>query len=921
MDRDKPDPKTPTELRREAEARLAARGSAPAPDDRARLLHELEVHQIELEIQNEELRRTQLDLEESREHYRELYERAQAELRESEARYAALFRESPIATMLTRGLKRVIVEANEAFLRLFERERADVLGRTSLDLGMVDADAQLTLERALRETGSVRNFECVRRTKSGATRVALLDVVPLASSGEDYALTTIRDVSDLRHAEEGARLYEQSRERLLDLDALERLHRVGSRFLRDEDPRAILDEILDAAIAITEAQFGNIQIADPRSSDLVIAVHRGVPPWWLDYWNRVSQGHGVCGTALRDRRRVIVEDVTRSPIFEGKDALEIQLKAGIRAVQSTPLFSRAGVLLGMISTQFETPGRPSERALRLLDLLARQAADLLERSTAETALRHSEAKTRNILDTAGDAIISIDGEHRITEWNASAERIFGYSRAEAVGEPLELLLPVGNRAAHHEQVDRFAKEASSARPMDHKAAAGLRKNGEEFPISATISSSRQDGDVITTVVLRDATKERRFEERQQVLAELGAALSTLEYDVALEHGLRIVTSALADFAVVFVADEGGRLNRKRAAGRDPDKRWVIESWMEMPVALPPAHPVRQAFDQRHPIITALAPEHYEEIAPTPEYLRLLQAIAPRSAIAVPLLAGGDCMGVVGLASATRRYEVDDLGLAEEVGRRLAMFIANAQLHEKERQAVRTRDDVLGIVAHDLRNSIGAITLQSQLLERRGPESEHRSLQSAQSIRRAAERMSAIVQDLLDVARFEAGHLQLDRDRLSVKDLIAEVVNEQKDQTAASPLELRNDVPADLPEVWGEKKRVLQALENLVGNAMKFTSEGTISVGARASDGEVTFWVADTGIGIADEHRQHLFDRFWQARTARRSGAGLGLAIVKAIVQAHGGRLWVESEPGKGSRFFFTLPVAAAAMEASAPAQA
>jgi CheY-like chemotaxis protein len=105
--------------------------------------------------------------------------------------------------------------------------------------------------------------------------------------------------------------------------------------------------------------------------------------------------------------------------------------------------------------------------------------------------------------------------------------------------------------------------------------------------------------------------------------------------------------------------------------------------------------------------------------------------------------------------------------------------------------------------------------------------------------------------------------------------------------------------------------VLQIFDNLIGNAMKFTPRGSIRLGAEAKGSEVVFSVADTGIGIAPEDRQHLFDRFWQARATRRGGAGLGLAIVKGIVEAHGGRLWVESELGTGSTFFFTLPIAGA----------
>ena len=119
-----------------------------------------------------------------------------------------------------------------------------------------------------------------------------------------------------------------------------------------------------------------------------------------------------------------------------------------------------------------------------------------------------------------------------------------------------------------------------------------------------------------------------------------------------------------------------------------------------------------------------------------------------------------------------------------------------------------------------------------------------------------------------------------------------------------------EVPDDLPDVWGDQHRLLQILENLVGNAIKFTpAQGHITVGAASREGEVLFWIADTGSGISADGLPHVFDPFWQARKGTRQGAGLGLPITRGIVEAHGGRIWVESTLGRGSIFFFTIPLA------------
>ena len=186
------------------------------------------------------------------------------------------------------------------------------------------------------------------------------------------------------------------------------LQNLGMLYIHEGNLEPILTEVVDAAIAITGADFGNIQLIDPELSELRIAAQRGFPDWWLNYWNSVSRGKGTCGTALARGERVIVEDIEQSPIFIGTPALDIQLRAGVRAVQSTPLMSREGKSLGMFSTHFKAPHRPDDRQLRLLDLLARQAADIIERAQSEEAFLKKNAD----LNAAYEEITSKEEELR-----------------------------------------------------------------------------------------------------------------------------------------------------------------------------------------------------------------------------------------------------------------------------------------------------------------------------------------------------------------------------------------------------------------------------------------------------------------------------------------------------------------------------
>jgi PAS domain S-box-containing protein len=228
--------------------------------------------------------------------------------------------------------------------------------------------------------------------------------------------------------------------------------------------------------------------------------------------------------------------------------------------------------------------------------------------------------------------------------------------------------------------------------------------------------------------------------------------------------------------------------------------------------------------------------------------------------------------------------------------------------EELRRAVAVRDQVLGIVAHDLRNPVANIILACATLDRRGQESERKP---KELISRAAQRMNRLIEDLLDVSLVEAGQLKVERQRIAVKDLVSEAVEMQAPLASSSQIDLRLAAGADLNDVLGDRHRLLQVLENLIGNALKFTQAGGhITVDAVPRDHEVMFSVADTGCGIAPQEVTHIFDRFWQATTrTRRLGAGLGLPITKGIVEAHGGRIWVESQFGRGSSFFFTLPLA------------
>jgi signal transduction histidine kinase len=270
-----------------------------------------------------------------------------------------------------------------------------------------------------------------------------------------------------------------------------------------------------------------------------------------------------------------------------------------------------------------------------------------------------------------------------------------------------------------------------------------------------------------------------------------------------------------------------------------------------------------------------------------------------------------------------------VGIAQDITARKQAETERIELLDRERAArakaetaVRTRDEVLAIVSHDLRNPLNTISLAVGALESTDmpPEDETRTIQV---VRRAVDRMNRLIADLLDVARLEAGQkLTIQAEPVDIGAVVTETCDGQTAEAERKLVHLEGQVEDGLPAVNGDKHRLIQVLANLVGNALKFTGEGgQVTVGARRDDaGQVVVSVTDSGAGIAPEHLAQVFNPYWQARQTARLGAGLGLAIAKGIVEAHGGRIWATSTPGTGSTFAFSLPALAGKPEAPAASE-
>jgi signal transduction histidine kinase/FixJ family two-component response regulator len=286
----------------------------------------------------------------------------------------------------------------------------------------------------------------------------------------------------------------------------------------------------------------------------------------------------------------------------------------------------------------------------------------------------------------------------------------------------------------------------------------------------------------------------------------------------------------------------------------------------------------------------------------------------RSLYCINLLHADTLVGVVLLGHRAHRELSDEEKhvLSVAAAHAAAAVVRNGK-YESLRTAIRSRDEVLAVVAHDLKNPLNVIGVTAGSLLRRLPESSVR--RPIQRIIRAAERAERLVRDLAEITAIETGRFSIERRGVEPADVILAALELQQGLAADASVIIAADLSPDVPAIEADEERLLEVLENLIGNSVKFTaSGGSITVGAARRDGRVVFWVKDNGSGIAAAELPHIFDRFWHAKKTKRRGTGLGLSICKGIVEAHGGRIWAESVANRGTTVFFTVPITAAPKE-------
>ncbi len=523
-----------------------------------------------------------------------------------------------------------------------------------------------------------------------------------------------------------------------------------------------------------------------------------------------------------------------------------------------------------------------------------------------------------VIESSDDAIISKDLNSTITSWNPGAERIFGYSAAEAIGKSIRMLIPPDLQGDE----DHVMGKIRSGEKVDHYETVRLRKDGTSFSISLTVSPIRDDHGVIigASKIARDITERARllaqtseYAANTQKLSEVGALVaSTLDRETIVQKVTDTATELThAEFGAFFY-------NVRDPDTGDTDMLYALSGapWEAF------AHfPQPRATKVFAPTFRGEAMVRLDDVTTDSRYGKNtpFHGMPPghlpvRSYLAVPV------KGVDGAVLGGLFFGHSRVGMFTEQHERLAVGTAawasvaleNARLYGEARDANRTKDDFLAVLSHELRTPLNAILGYSRLLRGGMLTGEHMD-RALETVERNSRWLTQIVEDVLDVSRIVSGKIRLEVQPVDVSSVIEYAVLTIQPAADARGVNVQTIIDPRVGPVSGDPDRLQQVIWNLLSNAVKFTNKGDrVEIRLERVNSHLEIVVSDTGAGIRKDFLPFVFERFRQADAgpARKAGGlGLGLSIVRHLVEMHGGSVHADSAgPGQGSTFTVRLPI-------------
>ncbi len=593
----------------------------------------------------------------------------------------------------------------------------------------------------------------------------------------------------------------------------------------------------------------------------------------------------------RDRFRAFNERVCRGE----RGALEFEIigLAGTRRRMEThavPLMGRDGSTRQLAITRDITQRHLADVALRDSEALFRQLADAVPQiiwMTGPTGVaqyynqRWYEFTGTNPGDQAGPEVVHVDDRGAILE---------AWQRSLATGDVYSVELRL--------------REAVTGRYRWHLARA-VPVHDEQGTLVRWVGAST------------NIDEQKRAERTSRFIAEASRMMATLvDYNTALERVAHLAVPDFADWCAVDMVDGPGTLRRLALCHSDPAK---IELAFDLERRYPPRrdapHGVYEVLRTgQSELMSEISDDLLARAAYDADHLEAIRTLGLRSYIAVPLRAGGRPVGVVTFIATDdsgRRYEAQDLTIAEELAHRASIAIENARLYSELQEAARQKDEFLAVLAHELRNPLAPIRTALQLVQVAGDDAARRT-RACSVMDRQLHQLVRLVDDLLDVSRITRGLIELQKQPSELATMLQNAIETSRPTIEMNAHELTVTFPREPITIDADATRIAQVFSNLLNNAAKYTPRGGhISVSAEFDGEAATICVRDTGIGIPPEMLTRVFEMFVQVdRSFEKTsgGLGIGLTLVKRLVEMHGGTVQARSAgTGTGSEFVVCLP--------------
>ncbi len=736
----------------------------------------------------------------------------------------------------------------------------------------------------------------IRHIKGDAVIIRDDDGAPLRAVGMNY------DITDQKRAEQ------ELIQRAAELQTVAEVSTSAATVL---DPDELLQDVVDLTKENFSLYHAHIYLIDDAGETLELAAGAGEAGRQMvaEGWSIPADSEtSLVARAFRSREGVIVNDVREAPDFLPNPYLP-----DTRAEMAVPMLVGERVV-GVLDVQSEQVGRFTQEDVNIKTTLAEQVATALDNARLFAEQRRLTA----ILNNSEDFIALTNLQGGITYINPGGMDMLGYENLEEIMT---------------KAIPDFHTPEDTARVLEEGIPVAMEKGiwrgenrlkhreGYLIPVDQTVFVIRNDeGEVQNLATIMIDVTEQKEAERQlrqraaelQTVAEVSTSAATvLEPEELLQ---KVVDLTKEDFdlyhAHIYLIDDEGKALKLAAGAGEAGQQMVAEGW-SIP-ANSETSLVARAYRSREGVIV-------NDVREAPDFLPNPHLSDTRAEMAVPMIVSDRVLGVLDVQSdKVGRFTQQDVNIQTTLAGQVATALDNARLFQEAQQVAdrlrevdRMKSEFLANMSHELRTPLNSILGYTQLLlldlEDTLPQE---SMEDMQSIHLNGQHLLSMINDILDLAKIEAGRLNLNFEALEIGTLLESVQASNSGLFLDKPIEMVIDMEEDVPAVWADSVRMTQVLNNLVANAVKFTDEGKITIRAYQVDDGVNIEVEDEGIGINEEDMDKLFERFRQidgSYTRRAEGTGLGLPITRHLVEMHGGVITVESEVGVGSTFTIHLP--------------